>query len=89
MVGSTIIYSSFEHAVTRSKLNAMQYPYGVGSNFITDAPPEFEDLLTLRFCMKPKYIDPNCVILKQGFTQSDLSDPIRNETSIHMHMAKQ
>ncbi len=46
MVGSTIPYSLFERAVTQPKLNAMQYPYGVGSNFITGAPPEFEDLLT-------------------------------------------
>ncbi len=68
MVGSTIPYSPFERAVTRPKLNAMQYCYGVGSNFITGAPPEFEDLLTLRLCMKPKYYDPNCVISKQGFT---------------------
>ena len=29
------------------------YGYGVGSNFITGALPEFEDLLTLRLCMKP------------------------------------
>jgi hypothetical protein len=54
MVGSTIPYSPFERAVTRPKLNAMQYGYVVGSNFITGAPPEFEDLLTLRLCMKPK-----------------------------------
>jgi hypothetical protein len=54
MVGSTIPYSPFERAVTRPKLNAMQYYYGVGSTFITGAPPEFEDLLTLRLCMKPK-----------------------------------
>jgi hypothetical protein len=39
--------------------------------------------------MKPKYNDPNCVISKQGFTQSDLPDPIRNKTSIHMCMTKQ
>jgi hypothetical protein len=39
MVGSTIPYSPFEHAVTRPKLNAMQYCYGVGSNFITGVPP--------------------------------------------------
>ncbi len=26
---------------------------------------------------------------KWGFTQSDLPDQIRNETSIHMHMTKQ
>jgi hypothetical protein len=51
MVGSTIPYSPFERAVTRPQLNAMQYRYGVGSNFITGAPPEFEDLLTLRLCM--------------------------------------
>ncbi len=64
MVGSTIPCSPFEHAVTQPKLNAMRYHYGVGSNFITGAPPEFENLLTLRLCMKPKYNDPNCVILK-------------------------
>jgi hypothetical protein len=64
MVGSTIPYSPFERAVTQPKLNAMQYRYGVGSNFITGAPPEFEHLLTLRLCMKPKYNDPNCAISK-------------------------
>jgi hypothetical protein len=86
MVGSTIPYSPFECAVTHPKLNAMQYCYGVGSNFITGAPPEFEGLLTLRLCIKPKYNNPNCVVSKQGFTQSDLPDPIHNETSIHMRM---
>ena len=89
MVGSTIPYSPFERAVTRPKLNAMQYCYGVGSNFITGAPPEFEDLLTLRLCMKPKYNDPNCAISKQGFTRSNLPDSIHNETSICMRMTKQ
>ncbi len=89
MVGSMIPYSPFERAVTRQKLNAMQYLYGVGSNFITGAPPEFEDLLMLRLRMKPKYNDPNCVISKRGFTQSDLPDPLCNKTSIRMHMKKQ
>jgi hypothetical protein len=88
MVRSTIPYSPFERAVIHPKLNAMQCCIGVGSNFITGAPPEFEDSLTLKLCMKPKYNDPNCVISKQGFTQSDLSDPIRNETSIRMRMTK-
>jgi hypothetical protein len=68
MVGSTIPYSPFERAVTHPKLNAMQYCYGAGSNFITGAPPEFEDLLTLRLSMKPKYNDPICVTSKQAFT---------------------
>jgi hypothetical protein len=54
MVGSTIPYSPFEFAVTRPKLNAMGYCYDVGSNFITGAPPEFEDLLALRLCIKAK-----------------------------------
>ena len=67
----------------------MQYRYGVGSNFITGAPPEFEDLLMLRLCMKTKYNDPNCAISKQGFARSDLPDSIRNETSIRMRMTKQ
>jgi hypothetical protein len=89
MVGTTIPYSPVKCAVTRPKLNAMQYCYGVGSNFITGAPPEFEDLLTLRLCMKPKYNYPNCVISKQGFTQSEPPDPIRNKTSIRMCMTKQ
>jgi hypothetical protein len=39
--------------------------------------------------MKPKYNDPNRVLSKQGFTRSDLPNPIRNETSIHMRMTKQ
>ncbi len=89
MVGSTIPYCPFERAVTRPKLNTMRYRYGVGSNFITGAPPEFEDLLMLRLCMKPKYDDPNCVISKQGFTQSDLPDSKCNKTSIRMRMTKQ
>ncbi len=89
MVGSTIPYSPFERAVTQPKLNAMQYCYGAGSNFITRAPPEFEDLIKLRFCMKLKYNDPNCAISKQGFTRSDLPDSILNKTSIRMRMTKQ
>jgi hypothetical protein len=89
MVGSTIPYSPFECSVTHPKLNAMRYPYGVGSNFITGAPPEFEDLLTLRLCMKPKYNDPKCVISKQGFTRSDLPNQIHDETSIQIHMTRQ
>jgi hypothetical protein len=89
IVGSTIPYSPFECAVTCPKLNAMRYHYGVASNFITGAPPEFEDFPTLRLCMKPKYNDPNCVILKRGFTPSDLPNPICNKTSIHMCMTKQ
>jgi hypothetical protein len=89
MVGSTIPYSPFERAVIRPKLNAMQYRYCVGSNFITGVPPEFEDLLTLQLCMKPKFNDPKCVISKRGFTQSYLPDQIHNETSIHKCMTKQ
>jgi hypothetical protein len=89
MVGSTIPYSPFEHVVTRPKLNAMQYCYGVGSNFITGASPEFEDIIMLRFCKKPKYNDPNCVISKWCFTQSDLPNPICNKNSIRMSMTKQ
>ena len=88
MVGSTIPYSPFEHAVTHPKLNALQHCYGVGSSFVTGVPPEFEDLLTLWLCMKPKFNNPKCVISKQGFTQSDLPDQIRNETSIRMRMTK-
>ncbi len=45
MVGSMIPYSPFERAVTHPKLNAMQYRYGVSSNFITGAPP-----LSLKIC---------------------------------------
>jgi hypothetical protein len=89
MVGSTIPYRPFERAVTRPKLNAMRYCYGVGSNFVTGAPPEFEDLLTLRLCMKPKYNDPNCAVSKQGFTWSGLPDSICNKTSLRMRMTKQ
>ncbi len=56
---------------------------------LQEPPPEFEDLLTLRLCMKPKYNDPNCAVSKQGFTRSDLPDSICNETSIRMRMTKQ
>jgi hypothetical protein len=62
MVGSTIPYSPFEHAVTRPKLNAMQYHYEVGSNSTTGAPPGFEDLLTLQLC-----INQNSTIQKYDF----------------------
>jgi hypothetical protein len=89
MVGSTIPYSLFEHAVTHAKINAMQYYYRDGSNFITGAPPEFEDLLTSQLCMKTKFNNPKCMISKQGFTQSKHPDQIRNETAIHMQMTKQ
>jgi hypothetical protein len=63
MVGSGIPYSPFERATTRPKLNAMQFHYGVGSNFITGAPPKFEYLLTLQLCMNPKFNNRNCLIL--------------------------
>jgi hypothetical protein len=67
LVGLGIPYSPFEHAATRPKLNAIGFHYRAGSNFITGAPPEFEDLLTLRLCMNPKFNNSNCHISKQGF----------------------
>ena len=56
MVGSTIPYNPFERSATQPKLNAMRYRYGVGSNFLTGAPGKFEDLMTLRLCLKPNSI---------------------------------
>ncbi len=88
MVGSGIPYSPFERAATRPKLNAMQFCYGVGSNFITGAPPKFEDLLTLQLCMNPKFNNSNCHISKQGFKQVNIPDQVRNETAIRMRMTK-
>ncbi len=88
MVGSGIPYSPFKCAATRKKLNAMQFCYGVGSNFITGAPPEFEDLLTLQLCMNPKFNNPNCHISKQGFKQVNLPDQVHNETAIRMRMTR-
>jgi hypothetical protein len=67
MVGLGIPNSPFKRAATRKKLNSTRFHYGVGSNFITSAPPEFEDLLTLQLCMNPKFNDPNCHISKKGF----------------------
>jgi hypothetical protein len=67
MVGLGIPYNPFKCAATQPKLNAMQFRYGVSSNFITGAPPKFEDLLTLQLCMNPKSNNPNCHISKQGF----------------------
>jgi hypothetical protein len=66
----------------------MQFCYGVGSNFITSAPPEFEDLLTLQLCMNPKFNNPNYHISKHGFTQVNLPDQVCNETAICMRMTK-
>ncbi len=51
-------------------------------------PPKFEDLLTLRLCMNPKFNDPNCHISKQGLKQVNLPDQVHNETAIHMRMTK-
>jgi hypothetical protein len=62
MVGSAIPYSTFERAATRPKLNAMRYCYGVGSIFPTGAPGEFEDLMTLRLCLNPKFNCSYCYI---------------------------
>jgi hypothetical protein len=64
----------------------MRLHYGVGSNFITGAPPEFEDLMTLRLCMNPKLNDPSCQISKQSFRQNDLPDHVRNDTAIRLRM---
>ena len=62
MVGLTIPYIPFERSATRPKLNAMRYCYGAGSNFLTGAPGKFEDLMTLRLCLKPKFNCPNFFI---------------------------
>jgi hypothetical protein len=88
MVGSGIPYSPFKRAATRPKLKAMQFSYRVRSNFITVAPPKFEDFLTLRLCMNPKFNGPNCHISKQGFKQANLPDQVHNETVIRMRMTK-
>jgi hypothetical protein len=66
----------------------MQFRYGVGSNFITGAPPEFEDLLTLWLCMNPKFNNPNCHISKHGFKRGDLPNQVQNDTSIRLRMMK-
>ncbi len=86
MVGSAIPFSPFERAATWPKLNAMQLCYGVGSNFITGAPPKFEDLMTLRLCMNPKLNDPSCQISKQSFQRNDLPDHVRYDTAIFLKM---
>ena len=86
MVGSTIPFSPFECATTWPTLNAMQFCYRIGSNFITGAPPEFEDPLTLRLCMNPKFNDPSCWISKQGFKPIVLPDHVHNNTTIMVRM---
>jgi hypothetical protein len=62
----------------------MKFSYGIGSNFITGVPPEFEDLWTLRLCMNPKFNNPSCHISKQGYTRANLADQVRNQTAIQM-----
>jgi hypothetical protein len=86
MVGSGIPYSPFKGAATQPKRNAMQFCYRAGSNFITGAPLEFEDLLTLRLYMNPKFNDLNCHISNQAFKQVNLHDQVRHETAIRMRM---
>jgi hypothetical protein len=88
MVGSAIPYSPFERAATRPKLNAVRYCYGVGSNFLTGAPGEFEDLMTLRLCLNPKFNRSFCYISEKGFTRDDLPYHIRNDTAIGIRLTK-
>ncbi len=84
MVGSAIPYSPFERAATQPKFNAMRYRYGVGSNFLTGAPGEFKDLMTLRLCLNPKFNRPYCYVSKEGFTGDDGPYPKRNDTAIRI-----
>ncbi len=85
---SAIPYSPFERAATRPKLNAMRYRYGVGSNFLTGVPGEFEDLMTLRLCLNSKFNCPFCYISEEGFTRDDLPYQIRNDTAIRIRLSK-
>jgi hypothetical protein len=66
----------------------MRYCYGVGSNFLTGAPGEFEDLMTLRLCLNPKFNRPYCYISEEGFTRDDLPYQIRNDTAIRIRLTK-
>jgi hypothetical protein len=62
----------------------MKFGYGVGSNFLTGAPSEFEDLLILQLCMNPQCINPNWLITKQGYIQANL----HNQIAIRKQMTK-
>ena len=88
MVGSAIPYSPFERSATQPKLNAMRYRYGVGSNFLTGAPGEFEVLMTLRLCLKPKFNCPNYFISQEEFTRDDLPDQFCDDTAILIRLTK-
>jgi hypothetical protein len=56
--------------------------------FLTCAPGEFEDLLTLRLYLKPKFNCPNCFIPREGFTRDDLPDQFRDDTAIRIRLAR-
>jgi hypothetical protein len=89
MVGSTVPYSPFERSATRSKLYAHRYRYGMASFFITGAPPEFEDNITLRTCLIKNWNDPNCEYSKEGCLRSSLPPHIIDNASIRIRMCKQ
>ncbi len=87
MVGSGIPYSPFERAATRPKLNAMQFHYRVSSNFITGAPPEFEDF-DIATVHESKISTIQIVTFQNKVLNVNLPDQVHNETAICMRMTK-
>ena len=86
MVGSTVPFSPFERASSRPKLAAMRYRYGISSHFLTGAPPEFEDLMTLRLSLITKWNDLECTLSNGNFKRSDLPKEIITDTGKRMEM---
>ncbi len=66
----------------------MRYRYRVGSNFLTGAPGKFEDLMTLRLCLNPKFNCPYFYISEERFKRDDLPYCFCNDTAIRIRLTK-
>jgi hypothetical protein len=88
MAGFAIPYSPFERHASRSRLTATRLRYGPMSDFVTAAPPEFEDLAVLRQCLVEEWNKPNCKLSGRGFTRNDLPDPYRDSASVRLRLTR-
>ena len=91
MVGSSVPFSPFERASTRPKLSAMRLRYGIGSYFLTGAPPEFEDLTVLRLAslrQEQTWNNPACTLQCSGATRNDLPGDLSKSASARLQVTR-
>ena len=89
LVGSTIPFSPFERAGGRPKLLGLGYRFGFPMYFMTGAPPEFEDLLSLRVALLEEegcWNCSDCKLSEAGFSREDLPDDIKHSTSNRLRL---